>query len=63
MDGTMRDVERNLGILGRECGSRAVELKIRGLGRWEDVVKAKGTSYDPHLRIHAEDRVISAIGG
>lgn len=35
MDGVMRSVEGNLAVLGRECGVRAVEGRLRGLGRWE----------------------------
>lgn len=35
MDAALKDVEGHLAVLGRECGSRAVEVRLRGLGRWK----------------------------
>lgn len=35
MDAAMKKVEDNMAVLGRECGVRAVEGRLRGLGKWE----------------------------
>lgn len=56
MDGTMRSVEKNLDILGRDCRSRAVELRVRGLGRWEGSVRAQGTIYVAYSRLHLHSK-------
>lgn len=36
MDTALKDVESNLAVLGRECGSRAVEVRPRALGKWRE---------------------------
>ena len=35
MDEVMREVEAKMAGLGRECGVRAVEGRVKGLGKWE----------------------------